>query len=651
MPRMAPRVAVRSVRLLASLLLSLALAGCGDEKSLVRVVNTPPEVRSLTADPDTLGFGDTAQVACSTFDPDRDILRHRWVATVGRFISRDPSLNAVRWIAPEVEGPASVSVTVDDGSDSVIARVDLLVMGPSGTLVGHVVDDASSEPLAGAVLQIAGREVHSGPDGGYRLSFLPLGVDTLRASLDGYHPWSRVMAVREAIDTVEVRLDDVELVTRLHGVVRNRRDEVVSGAICRAATVETTTNASGAYEFLNVPRGRQILQVRATGYATRRDTLDLVEAEVQHDLVLDLAIPGRPAGQLTAQKQADLRIFVSWTPEEVDPTLDGFDLLYSVDEGPSIPLGVGRIPAQGGTRSFTGVEHGRYRFSVVGVNFEGQSGIPSELSPVIVLTYPTATASLAAGAMVMGNHPDGWGNETHPGNPVAISSVVRLETLEVTNRQYLAFLLEALERGQLTVSDTAVRSGETTLLLFAGSKIDPDPALGFTMPVEVANHPVTGVTWAGAEAYARRIGRRLPTEAEWELAARGRSTEQGTWPGGGVGLGTIYPWGNDPPGQYRANFGGLFNTTRSVGSYPLGVADWNGVAVHDLAGNVAEWCADWYAPYATPHQPPSSGTYRVVRGGHYASGSVSSAPELRAAHRASQLPEAASPRVGFRCAE
>lgn len=627
------------------------LAGCGEDKPLTRFVNSAPRVNALTATPDTLGLGDTAQVACDVEDPDLDVLRYRWSASSGRFLSRDPRLSTVYWVAPEAEGPASVSVTVDDGVDSVASRVDLLVMGPSGILAGMVVDEDLETPLADVRLELAGRVATSGADGRYRIPFLPLGVDTLTASLSGYHPWSQIVSVREGLDTVDVRLDRIELVTRLFGVVRDRRQLPVAGAVCRAGTVETTTDAAGAYEFAAVAQGRQVLQVRAAGYVTLRDTLEVAGEEMRRDLLLQVAIPERPAGQLRATRQAGLAIEVRWTPEAENTTLIGYDLLASVDEGASVRVAGVRFPRLGGTRTFSGVEHGRYRFSVVPVNFDEQSGVPSAPSPVVVLTYPTPTATIDGGALVMGNYPDGWGNQTHPGNPVEAPGSVRLETHEVTNRQYLAFLLEGLERGDFVVTATEVQAAGQPLVLFAGSKIDPDPLRGLAVPAELVNHPVAGVTWAGADAYARSIGRRLPTEAEWELAARGRSNEHGTWPGSALGVGTIYPWGNAPPDQTRANFGGSFNTTRAVGSYPGGVIEWGGVVVHDLAGNVDEWCADWFAPYASPHQPPASGTYRVVRGGNYASGSLASAPELRAAHRTSQLPTAASPRTGFRCAE
>ena len=154
------------------------------------------------------------------------------------------------------------------------------------------------------------------------------------------------------------------------------------------------------------------------------------------------------------------------------------------------------------------------------------------------------------------------------------------------------------------------------------------------------NHPLPCASWLQAEAYCAWAGGRLPTEAEWEYAARGPEN-------------FIYPWGDDEPNATLLNYDDNVGDTTEVGSYPEG-ASWCGVL--DMAGNVAEWVADWYAEeYATsPSRNPTGPTYgeqRVARGGAWITDSMAALFNVRSDYRAAAEPSATGSSRGFRCAK
>jgi formylglycine-generating enzyme required for sulfatase activity len=166
----------------------------------------------------------------------------------------------------------------------------------------------------------------------------------------------------------------------------------------------------------------------------------------------------------------------------------------------------------------------------------------------------------------------------------------------------------------------------------AAPVIDEQPAWS-TSP----DHPVVIVTWDEAQAFCRGVNGRLPTEAEWEYAARGGKPD------------LVYPWGNEPPTDREGAVNGA--AFEGDAAWPVKSFAANGFGLYDMAGNVWEWVADWGGFYSQSSLPatdptgPDAGRTRVVRGGSYGDDPVN----LRVSNRTPNPPDRANVNVGFRC--
>jgi len=239
---------------------------------------------------------------------------------------------------------------------------------------------------------------------------------------------------------------------------------------------------------------------------------------------------------------------------------------------------------------------------------------------------------------------DGMVDDSLPEHNVTVNTF-RIEKFEVSYEQYIAFLNYLGPKSHLNQCSgnpcAAIQTNDTkwSYIKFDGTRYDITSEI-------YRNRPVAGVTWYGADSYCKTIGRRLPTEAEWERAARGNDNR-------------IYPWGNvwdSTNPQARTSRPKNEQGPDTIDSYKNGVsAD----GVYNLAGNVSEWVFDWYdaSYYKTlvanpsntidPRGPSRGATNtKVVRGGDW-----DALPFFaRAVHRRDFDPATANPTIGFRCA-
>ena len=250
--------------------------------------------------------------------------------------------------------------------------------------------------------------------------------------------------------------------------------------------------------------------------------------------------------------------------------------------------------------------------------------------------HEVTNAQVQFNKMFIDAYPE-WGADEQPVHTVHLDAFY-MDTHEVTNAQFKAFV-DANPQWQKDNIDARFHNG-WYLHHWTGTDY----------PAGKGEHPVVWVTWYAAMAYAEWAGKRLPTEAEWEYAARG-------------GLaGQKYPWG-DTLTPADANYNRNVGDTTPVGAYAP-----NGYGLYDMAGNVYEWCLDaldedFYAASHDSRNPIAGGEtvqelrdnfttiptypYRVLRGGSWNAG----AQFLRVANRSGSSPTTVSiDGIGFRCA-
>jgi formylglycine-generating enzyme required for sulfatase activity len=305
-----------------------------------------------------------------------------------------------------------------------------------------------------------------------------------------------------------------------------------------------------------------------------------------------------------------------------------------------------------------GISAARIVRSLNAVNIEEATlGMPSSetATPIPRCTQNPDSASplpmvrIPAGPFEMGSRPEKvWNKDEAPIHTVTLDDYY-IDSYEVTNEQYAAFLNEMGNQTERRATWLDAEDESVSIHAVAGI---------WEVDAGYESHPVVEITWYGARAFCEWAGKRLPTEAEWEKAARGVESY-------------TYPWGNtfdsslvNGDDEILEDPGAIpcaptccdgYDGTAPVGSFPGGASPYG---VFDLAGNVWEWVYDAYesdyyedSPSSNPVADSPSGDVawvsRVYRGGSW---NDLNADALRAAHRASDLPNISTDNIGFRCA-
>jgi formylglycine-generating enzyme required for sulfatase activity len=235
--------------------------------------------------------------------------------------------------------------------------------------------------------------------------------------------------------------------------------------------------------------------------------------------------------------------------------------------------------------------------------------VKATITPIPTTPHPAVEAAMItipAGEFTMGSDVE----DERPPHLVFVDAF-EMDKLEVTNQEFERFVQET---GYVT---DAEKAGDTSWRYYAKDK---------------PQHPVVKVSWNDAVAYCGWAGKRLPTEAEWEKAARGTDARS-------------YPWGNQwDAAKANAKEAGIRGTT-AVGGFPAGASPYG---VMDMAGNVAEWTTDWFKAYPGGdfYSPYFGEKYRVIRGGAW----FSDQNLVRTTERSCSGVELANDDVGFRCA-